>query len=87
MLVVSDGFQLVGMVTEADLLALATRSQDAKAFARGTTVAQVMRPVALVLSVHRERSRRRPRTMAQAELAAAPVAGLDGRYVGIDPAA
>src|SRR5574340_1166445 len=49
-LLVADGSRLIGLVTEADLLQLASTAGEARAFLRGTPVSQAMRPVGLVLS-------------------------------------
>ncbi len=82
LLLVATGPQLVGAVYEADLLAFVAGSEDPRARLRGATVGQVMRPLELILSVHQS-LREAAEQLLQLGLPAAPVAGADGRYLGV----
>jgi CBS domain-containing protein len=81
-LVVARDRQLVGIIYEADLLALAAGATEAPALMRATRVEQVMRPVGLVLSLH-EPLDHAARAMQETGFPLAPVAGSDGGYLGV----
>jgi len=81
-LLVSDGYQFVGMVHEGDLLARAASAASPKELARTTRVSEVMRPIAVTLWAQQPLSEA-ARRLAAADVPAAPVAGSDGRYLGL----
>ncbi len=79
---VADGNRLIGLISEADILAAAAGSSDPRGLLRKTPVAQLMRPLDLIAQ----------QTSALAEVAAAaqsqgapviPIADADGRYLGL----
>ena len=79
---VSDGNRLVGMVTEADVSALAAAAPEAKAALRSTPVVGIMQPVPVVAFEDQEVA------AVSGALAARPapaiaVAATDGRYLGL----
>lgn len=79
---VSDGNRLVGMVTEADVSALAAAAPEAKAALRSTPVVGIMQPVPVVAFEDQEVA------AVAGALAARPapaiaVAATDGRYLGL----
>ena len=82
LLPVSDGFQMVGVVTESDLLEVAMSAAEPQTFARTTPVSLVMRPVSLALFVQQPLSEA-ARELVRLGLPAAPVFGSDGRYLGL----
>jgi CBS domain-containing protein len=79
---VADQGRLVGLIREADLLAFVADAADPRAAAQTVRVAQIMRPIGLIVSDAQPLS-----DVAQAlrdpAAAAVPVAGPDGRYLGM----
>ena len=79
---VSDGNRLVGMVTEADVSALAAAAPEAKAALRSTPVVGIMQPVPVVAFEDQEVAAV-ARALAARPAPAIAVAATDGRYLGL----
>lgn len=79
---VAEQGRLVGFVHEADLLQFVADAPDPHAAARSIPVAQVMRPVGLVVSDAQPLSEV-AQLLRDPAAAAVPVAGPDGRYLGM----
>lgn len=79
---VAASSRLIGLVTAADLLALAARAPDPTAAARDTRVAEVMRPLEAVVGVDQDLLEV-ARVVQQAPAEAVPVVDAGGRYLGM----
>jgi CBS domain-containing protein len=79
---VAEQGRLVGFVHESDLLEFVADAPDPRAAARTVAVAQVMRPVGLIISDAQPLSEV-AQLLRDPAAAAVPVAGPDGRYLGM----
>lgn len=79
---VAEDNRLVGMVSEADIVALAASASEVRDLLRSTHLSEVMQPIALIALEHQlltsvaDEVRLRP-------VPAIPVAASDGRYLGV----
>jgi CBS domain-containing protein len=79
---VAEGNRLVGMVTEAEVGALAAAALEANAALRGTPLAEIMQAVPLV-AVEDQEVAAVAGALAARPAPAIPVAATDGRYLGL----
>jgi len=81
-IVASAHNRLVGIVAEGDVNALAAAAPEAKTALRGTPIAAIMQPLAIVAREDRELAAVAAALAARAA-PAIPVAATDGRYLGL----
>jgi CBS domain-containing protein len=81
-LLVAQGRQLVGLVYEADVLALAAEASNPAELMRNTRVELAMRPVSVVFSLDQPVGEA-ARELKNTGLPLAPVAVSDGGYLGV----
>lgn len=79
---VADGNRLIGLISEADILAAAAGSSDPRSLLRATPVAQLMRPLDLI--AQEDTALAEVAATAQSQGAPViPIADVDGRYLGL----
>lgn len=79
---VADGTRLIGLVCESDVLAWASRADDPRRALRDVRVSEVMRPNDLVAAEYQSLEDLAG-AIRETGLPAVPVAGGDGRYLGL----
>jgi CBS domain-containing protein len=81
-LLVAHESRLVGMVTEADILGIASEAASPREAARSLPVAEVMRPIQLIAE-ERQSVSGLVQAVRQHSAPVVPVAAPDGRYLGL----
>ncbi|MBN1458475.1 MAG: DUF1385 domain-containing protein [Armatimonadetes bacterium] len=79
---VAEGQQLIGMVSETDILQLTAEDSEARDVLRRVSVAEIMRPMAVIASEFQPLTDL-AEVLRTTPVSAVPVASSDGRYLGL----